>query len=692
MGKVAAAEMMKKKKKGRPSLLDLRKRNLKQQQEEEQQGDLTSNPNFNPSNRRSTRRNPNLNGVSPSSDWISGDDDDDDDERKEKKVKLVVRLPPSNHHYLQPRSSANSLSLNSASHGSDSNAEGEIPKINAAGDRSGDFASADQVEKVQKATDTLHGSQMESGPTTPLPDKKLLVFILDRLQKKDTYGVFSEPVDPDELPDYHEIIEHPMDFGTVRRKLDEGHYSNLDEFEADVFLICSNAMQYNAPDTIYFRQARSIQELAKRDFENLRQVNDEGEPQPKIVRRGRPPSKNLKKSVGNSPSERAAPEISPDTTPATGGDSAGGSNSYNLRKTPISFRLQATDALFRASYQTRHNETYGDLSEWNNEFPASVLKAEAKHTKRLFSCDENKRASYKQSLHSAFAHEPSTSSTLNFEMKQLMEVGLRAEHGYARSLARFAANLGPVVWKIASKKIENSLPSGVKFGPGWVGENDISQPAPSISPSTLPEQKRSNQHEFGSASTSGTNPVVTYRDVNQAISGQNSSSQLAVFKGGGGVGGGGGTTSGPSIQAQLKQMLYPDQNGFNGLLGCDPSSQTGMLRVRSNIPTGQPNLEEVSVPSQMVGMVSRSSTSVTPPMAPNKTVSEPGFSEISRSTHHEYALGSSRMLPEAAVCPIQRQYSLPVPPDLNVRFQAPGSPSSSIQIGSPQQPDLALQL
>lgn len=27
------------------------------------------------------------------------------------------------------------------------------------------------------------GLQVESGPTTPLPDKKLLVFILDRLQK-----------------------------------------------------------------------------------------------------------------------------------------------------------------------------------------------------------------------------------------------------------------------------------------------------------------------------------------------------------------------------------------------------------------------------------------------------------------------------------------------------------------------------
>ncbi|KAL5204028.1 hypothetical protein ABZP36_008899 [Zizania latifolia] len=31
--------------------------------------------------------------------------------------------------------------------------------------------------------------------TTPLPDRKALDMILDKLQKKDTYGVFAEPVD-----------------------------------------------------------------------------------------------------------------------------------------------------------------------------------------------------------------------------------------------------------------------------------------------------------------------------------------------------------------------------------------------------------------------------------------------------------------------------------------------------------------
>jgi bromodomain-containing protein 9 len=34
-----------------------------------------------------------------------------------------------------------------------------------------------------------------------------------------------------QLPDYHEIIEHPMDFSTIREKLLNDSYSVLEEFE-----------------------------------------------------------------------------------------------------------------------------------------------------------------------------------------------------------------------------------------------------------------------------------------------------------------------------------------------------------------------------------------------------------------------------------------------------------------------------
>ncbi|KAK3043105.1 hypothetical protein RJ639_001220 [Escallonia herrerae] len=114
----------------------------------------------------------------------------------------------------------------------------------------------------------------------PLPDKKTLELILDKLQKKDIYGVYAEPVDPEELPDYHEVIKHPMDFATVGNNLANGSYSTLAQLEywgcsiklSDVFLICSNAMQYNVPDIVYYKQASSVQELARRKFQKLRIV------------------------------------------------------------------------------------------------------------------------------------------------------------------------------------------------------------------------------------------------------------------------------------------------------------------------------------------------------------------------------------------------------------------------------------
>ncbi|KAJ6921054.1 hypothetical protein NC651_014584 [Populus alba x Populus x berolinensis] len=420
MGEIAdmADTTMKKKKKGRPSLLELKKRSLKQQQQQQESPNYLENPNSlnsNPvlPNRRSTRRG--SNSYAP--EWIDGDDDeedDEDDERKEKKHKLLRGLNS------QKNNNQNSNTL--APSNSDSNAGGgnHVEGIRRRKISAVLPGSDDLDEKVLKGTDTLHGSSVEPGPTTPLPDKKLLVFILDRLQKKDTYGVFSEPVDPEELPDYFDIVENPMDYSTARKKLDEGAYTNLEQFEKDVLLICSNAMQYNSADTIYYRQARAMQEIAKKDFENLRQDSDDSEPQPKVVRRGRPPGTGkLKNAFERSPVDRVGPEASSDATLATGGDNNSLSNGYNLRRSS-SYKYQPADSLVRASHGSHNNENHSTwLSEWENEFPASVVKAVIKYGKKPFVLDENKRDTYKHPLDS---HEPSVLMTFDGELKQLMAV------------------------------------------------------------------------------------------------------------------------------------------------------------------------------------------------------------------------------------------------------------------------------
>ncbi|KAJ4827494.1 hypothetical protein Tsubulata_027972 [Turnera subulata] len=700
------------------------KRSLKLQQRQQQQLLLQhkqQNPNFNqnpknplnhppPANassasrRRSTRRHPN----SYAPEWIGGDDDeegddhdaveeeeeevdDDDDERKQKKHKLLLGLNP--------------LGLNLS--GSDSNAAGgdnpeaDLKRRKIAG--SNDVVGG----KVSKATDTLHGSSVELGPTTPLPDKKLLVFILDRLQKKDTYGVFSEPVDPEELPDYHDIIEHPMDFSTVRKKLDGGAYTNLEQFEKDIFLICSNAMQYNSPDTIYFRQARTIQELAKKDFENLRQDSDDSEPlpqpqaQPKVVRRGRPPK--LKKPIESSPFERIGPEFSSGATLATGGDNTGSSTGYNLRKT-TSYKHQP-DSFLRSSHGSHSNETYAAwLSEWENEFPASVVKAVLRYGKKPFAIDENRRDTYRPP--SASINEPSVLTTFEGELKQLMVVGLNAEHGYARSLARFAADLGPVAWKIASKKIENVLPVGVEFGPGWVGENkevegqlNLFSDQPKVSCNAA-----SNSHINGlqPMNTGARNAPVSSRDsawsredlVHTASSSKTELSAMSTSAG--------GSRPMSSYPDQQKSVVHSNVNGLTGGFGYNCSPQMGAVMLGP--PAWQSGLEHAEMPSQMFGMAPTSNSSFCS-LPGNGFASKQGLrsselvhsgnSSTPSSTPDLHALPNGVVSGKSSWSGLS-QYHQPdfvtFPPDLNVGFLAPSSPSSGVPIGSPQQPDLALQL
>ncbi|CAN4094101.1 unnamed protein product [Withania somnifera] len=681
-------EMKRKKKKGRPSLSDLSKRG-------------NTKPSF---IRRSSRRNPNFDSNSPPPDFEQEEnDDDDEDERKQKKVKLVVRLPQ----HSENSSAAVTAAVNSDSdsdHELDDNRDESIDtrKISSVDARSDDAVS-DQEEKALIVTDTQHESPLVSGPTTPLPDKKMLVFILDRLQKKDTYGVFSEPVDPNELPDYREIIEHPMDFGTVRKKLDGGSYSNLEELEADVFLICSNAMQYNAADTVYYRQARSIQDLARRDFENLRHEGEDGAPQPKVVRRGRPPSKNLKKSVENSPVDRVVPEHSSGATLASVEDKAIGSNSYNLRKGPM---LSTTDASF--AHRSRNGESYSEwLTDWNNEFPANILRADMKYGKKHFSIDENRRDTYQQFHPSASCSEPSLLWNTDGDMKRLMAVGVHVEqHAYARSLARFAANLGPVVWKMASKKLENILPAGVKFGPGWVGEGggpiepSACQPEIQKSLDSLTADPHSSRPV--TPTPPGLSSAVMCKPSTEILGAvKRLNSQNELTRQGSGDGGFSWVNPASTSPAPQKAFLQP-RNGFNGMFGHESSPQAELSRF--SVPKGQSGLQEASKPNRLLGMLPGRENPFHSAL-PNHVASvENKLLESWASLYSgnplpqgktpDFSTEQNVRLPGESwpASSVQQRGRMSVPPDLNVQVQPPGSPSASLQIGSSQQPDLALQL
>ena len=51
------------------------------------------------------------------------------------------------------------------------------------------------------------------------------------MEKEDTQKIFSEPVDPDEVPDYLDLIKKPMDFSTMRSKVEFLQYDSFAQFE-----------------------------------------------------------------------------------------------------------------------------------------------------------------------------------------------------------------------------------------------------------------------------------------------------------------------------------------------------------------------------------------------------------------------------------------------------------------------------
>uniref|UniRef100_A0A3B4GN44 Bromodomain and PHD finger-containing protein 3-like n=1 Tax=Pundamilia nyererei TaxID=303518 RepID=A0A3B4GN44_9CICH len=93
------------------------------------------------------------------------------------------------------------------------------------------------------------------------PALVLLRSTLEQLQEKDTAKIFSQPVNLSEVPDYLEFITQPMDFSTMRTKL-EGHaYCSITDLEEDFDLMISNCLKYNSKDTMFHRAALQLREV-----------------------------------------------------------------------------------------------------------------------------------------------------------------------------------------------------------------------------------------------------------------------------------------------------------------------------------------------------------------------------------------------------------------------------------------------
>jgi len=87
-----------------------------------------------------------------------------------------------------------------------------------------------------------------------------------------------------QVPDYRDLIKHPMDFATMRRKVDLQAYRTVDDIAADFQLMISNCMTYNAKTTIFYRAAVKMMNQVRRLL--LHVVHIISLPSPRCLARG----------------------------------------------------------------------------------------------------------------------------------------------------------------------------------------------------------------------------------------------------------------------------------------------------------------------------------------------------------------------------------------------------------------------
>ena len=84
------------------------------------------------------------------------------------------------------------------------------------------------------------------------------------MKDQENIDAFLDPVDYKGLglSNYLDVVDKPMDIGTVGKKLKNGRYKSLQEMHEDVHLIWTNCMKYNQEGSDIYINAKDLAKVA----------------------------------------------------------------------------------------------------------------------------------------------------------------------------------------------------------------------------------------------------------------------------------------------------------------------------------------------------------------------------------------------------------------------------------------------
>ncbi|CBI26651.3 unnamed protein product, partial [Vitis vinifera] len=399
--------------------------------------------------------------------------------------------------------------------------------------------------------------------------------------------------------------------------------------------------------------------------------------------------KQIKKPIFRTAQEPVGSDFSSGATLATMGDVQ---NGFNATQAGGCERPSNVDGLI---IESNPSQIDNNLEKAEELFSGKGLLS--KFGRKPFVVDENRRATYSISNQPIVGSE-TIFNTFEAEAKQLVAVGLHADHSYARSLARFAATLGPVAWKVASQRIEQALPVGSKFGRGWVGEFEP-LPTPVLMLETRIQKEpflvpKLQHNAVLRKDEKISKPPVPAKE--HSVSGPTLEGKQSLFC----------PASAPTTER--KQPLF----GSAGTKSTPPVNTVDSPPAMPSIPSPRSDSSNAAATAARAwmsigagGFKPVAENSITPKnhisadslynptreLHPQVTRFRGEF-PVSGGMHFQFQMQSPWQGLNPNTQPRHRQETLP--PDLNIGFQPSGSPvrqSSGVLVDS-QQPDLALQL
>lgn len=106
--------------------------------------------------------------------------------------------------------------------------------------------------------------------------KKLVKFVVryvDDSTSRNLAEIFMVLPTRKELPDYYQIIKHPVDIRKIRERINSHKYRSFDDLEEDFTLMCKNAQTYNIEGSIIYEDSIKLQSI----FTHARQKIQAGE-------------------------------------------------------------------------------------------------------------------------------------------------------------------------------------------------------------------------------------------------------------------------------------------------------------------------------------------------------------------------------------------------------------------------------